>query len=246
MEQQQETLLKDHSDLEKGAYIAAIASLATADHQASEEEVEYLVALGESAGLSEAQKQLVAKAATEVTGDELKRALEVLKNSDLRFSLMTDLINFAKADQHYSDEERANIQQMAQQLNINQEQFSLLNEFTSKTADKQLEPGATESSDFLSSIGLGGLKEKLAKSGINVGTLGKGLLAIAGPIILGGLLKRGLGGRGGGSSMLGNALGGLGGVVGIGSLIGMLNGGRGFSNTGGLLSKVLGMGRQTF
>ena len=240
MEQQQETLLKDYSDMEKGAYLAAIASLATADRQASPEEVEYLTELGESADLSEQQKQLVIKAATELSGEELKRALEILKTSDLRFSLMTDLITFAKADQHFSEDESTKIQQMAQQLNINQEQFGLLNEFTSKTADKQIEPAAAQSSDFLSSLGLGGLKDTLSKAGINMNTLGKGLLAIAGPIVLGGLLKRGLGGRGGASSSMGNMLGGLGGMVGIGSLISMLNGGRGFSNTGGLFGKVLG------
>ena len=240
MEQTQDVLLKDHSDMEKGAYIAAIASLATADHRASPEEIDYLMALADSAGLSDQQKRVVERAATELTGDELSRALEVLKTSDLRFALMTDLISFAKSDQHFSDEEQANIQSMAQHLNINQQQFSLLNEFTNKTADKQFEPGAAESPDFLSSIGLGGLKDKLAKSGINVSTLGKGLLAVAGPIILGGLLKRGLGGRTG-SSPLGNALGGLGGLAGIGSLIGMLSGGRGFSRTGGLFGKVLGM-----
>ncbi len=240
MEQQQETLLKDHSDLEKGAYLAAIASLATADRQASQEEVEYLGELADSAGLSENQKQLVEKAATELSGEELARALEILKTSDLRFSLMTDLITFAKADQHFSPEEQAKIQQMAQQLNINQEQFSLLNEFTNKTADKEIEPGAAQSSDFLSSLGLGGLKDKLSKAGINMNTLGKGLLAVAGPIVLGGLLKRGLSGRGGAGSGIGNMLGGLGGVVGIGSLIGMLNGGRGFGSTGGLFGKILG------
>ena len=241
MEQQQETLLKDYTEMEKGAYLAAIASLATADRQASPEEVEYLQELAESAGLSQQQKQVVVRAATELTGDELKRSLEILKDSDLRFSLMTDLISFAKSDQHFSEDEQANIQQMAQQLNINQEQFSLLNEFTNKTADKQIEPGAAQSSDFLSSLGLGGLKEKLSKSGINMNTLGKGLLAIAGPIVLGGLLKRGLGGRRGGTSGgIGNMLGGLGGMVGIGSLIKMLSGGQGFSRTGGLFGKALG------
>ena len=240
MEQQQEVLLKDYSDLEKGAYLAAIASLATADRQASEEEIEYLGELSDSAGLSDAQKRVVERAATELTGDELRRSLEILKDSDLRFSLMTDLITFAKSDQHFSEEEQAKIQQMAQQLNINQEQFSLLNEFTNKTADKQIEPGAAQSSDFLSSLGLGGLKEKFSKAGINMNTLGKGLLAIAGPLVLGGLLKRGLGRRGGSGGGIGNMLGGLGGVVGIGSLIGMLNGGRGFGSTGGLFGKMLG------
>ena len=39
-----EKLLKEYSDLEKGAYLGAISSIATADHSATEEEVEYIMA----------------------------------------------------------------------------------------------------------------------------------------------------------------------------------------------------------
>src|SRR5215213_10216965 len=107
--EQQEVLLKNYSDMEKGAYLGAIASIATADHSATEEELDYLMALADSAELSEQQKQVVTRAATELTPDELKRCIEILKNSELRFSLVTDLISFAKADGHYGEEEKAGI-----------------------------------------------------------------------------------------------------------------------------------------
>ena len=68
-----EKLLKDYSDLEKGAYIGAISSIATADHSASDEEMEYIMALAESADLSDEQKKAVSRAATELTGQELKK-----------------------------------------------------------------------------------------------------------------------------------------------------------------------------
>src|SRR5215213_5183703 len=99
--EQQVTLLKDYSDMEKGAYLGAIASIATADHSATEEELDYLMALADSAELSEEQKDGVARAATELTPDELKRCIDILKTSELRFSLITDLISFAKADGNY-------------------------------------------------------------------------------------------------------------------------------------------------
>src|SRR3712207_24361 len=124
MEQQQK-LLKDYSDLEKGAYLGAVASLATADREASEEELEYIRALAESADLSPEQHEAVVQAATELSGDELNRCLDILKTSDLRFSLITELISFAEADQHYTEEEKANVEKIAQHLNINQQQFSL-------------------------------------------------------------------------------------------------------------------------
>ncbi|HEY0679570.1 MAG TPA: TerB family tellurite resistance protein [Chitinophagaceae bacterium] len=249
--EQQEVLLKDYSDMEKGAYLGAIASIATADHSATEDELEYLMALADSAGLSEQQKSVVAKAATELSADELKRCLDILKTSELRFSLVTDLISFAKADQQYTEQEKANIEKIAQQLNINKQQFSLLDEFAEKTSEVNLEQvnveeAGTNQQGFLSSLGLGGLSDKFKSSGINMGSLTRNLLGIAGPMILGSLLSRGMRGRGGNAmggnlggmgGMLGGMLGGLGGRSGggFGSLIGMLSGGRGFSRSRGLL-----------
>ncbi|MGB8194902.1 MAG: TerB family tellurite resistance protein [Chitinophagaceae bacterium] len=253
--EQQEVLLQNYSDMEKGAYLGAIASIATADHQASEEELEYLMALAESAGLSDQQKEVVTRAATDLSPDELQRCIEILKNSELRYSLVTDLISFAKADQQYTEDEKANIERIAQQLNINKQQFSLLDEFTEKTAGAEVTPEATQEQGFLSSLGLGGLKDKMNNSGINMGSLTKGLLGIAGPMILASLMRRGLGGRrgtsgggllggGSGGGLLGGGgggglLGGLLGGGGFGSLIGMLNGGRGYGKSGGLLGRIL-------
>jgi uncharacterized tellurite resistance protein B-like protein len=243
--EQQETLLKDYSDHEKGAYFGAIASIATADHSASEEEIEHLMALADSAELSVEQKEAVRRAAVETSPDELRRCIEILRTSELRFSLVTDLISFAKADNHYSEEEKATIEGIAKQLDINRQQFSLLDEFAEKTSDVQAEPEQMQQQGFLSSLIPSGLKDKLSQSGINVGSLTKGLLGIAGPMILAGLLRRGLGGRGGGG-LAGRAGGGLlGGLLGggrgggLGSLIGMLSGGRGFGRSGGLLGRIL-------
>ena len=39
------TVLEGYSDQEKGAYLGAVASIATADRQASAEELEYISAL---------------------------------------------------------------------------------------------------------------------------------------------------------------------------------------------------------
>ncbi len=46
------------------------------------------------------------KVATELSGDELTRCLDILKTSDLRFSLITDLISFGQSDKNYSDAEK--------------------------------------------------------------------------------------------------------------------------------------------
>ncbi len=57
----QEQILEGHSDIEKGAYLGAIASIATADRQATKEEEEYIEALCDAANISPTQKEAVLK-----------------------------------------------------------------------------------------------------------------------------------------------------------------------------------------
>ena len=227
-------LLKDYSDLEKGAYLGAISSIATADHAASDEEMEYIMALADSADLSEEQKQAVRRSATELTGQELKRCLDILKGSELKYSLVTDIISFAEADKKYTDEEKANVEKISQYLGINQQQFNLLDQFVKKTAEVNPEPEEVAKPNFLSKLGL---DQKFQKSGINVSSLTKGLLGIAGPLILANLM-RGRKNRGVGSTLNPFSTGGGGG---LGSIISMLSGGRGFSRTGNMFNRVFGL-----
>lgn len=229
-----EKLLKDYSDLEKGAYLGAISSIATADHSATEEEVEYIMALADSASLSDEQKQAVRRAATELTGQELKKCLDILKTSDLKYSLVTDLITFAESDKKYSDEEKANVEKISQYLGINEQQFNLLDQFVKKTAETHPEPEEVTKPNFLSKLGL---DQKFKNSGINMSSLTKGLLGIAGPLILANLM-RGRQSRGMSSSL--NPFG-MSGGGGLGSIISMLSGGRGFSRTGNMFNRVFGL-----
>jgi len=237
-----ESILQGHPEQEKAAYLAAIAAIATADKQASPEELEYLSQLSDAAGLSDAQKQIVLNAGTEISGEELKRALDILKNSDLKYSLVTDLMSFAKADNNYSEEESQYVQRVAQHLGVDQKQFSLLNQFADNVKSSDATPQGIADSGFLS-----GLKEKMAGAGINTKTLMTGLIAIAGPILLSKMFSRRGGGSGGGGLLggLGGLLGGAAMAGGIGSLISMLGGsgsgsGKGMGSMGGLLDRVLG------
>jgi uncharacterized tellurite resistance protein B-like protein len=232
-------VLEGYSDQEKGAYLGAVASIATADRQASEEELQYIAALCDAADISEQQKEAVIRAANELSGEELKKCLDILKNSDLKYSLVTDIIAFAKADTNYATEEEQHVKEISQHLGVDQKQFSLLNEFTEKAATKDVPAEEKAKPSFLSSLGL---TEKLKNAGINTNSLMKGLLGIAGPMVLGSILSGAMRRRGRtGGSMFGS-MGGLLGGAGIGSLIGMLSGGRGFRNSGGLFGRILGRG----
>lgn len=228
----EKTLLKDYSDLEKGAYLGAISSIATADHSATDEEIEYIMGLAKSADLSEEQKQAVARAATELTGQELKKCLDILRDSELKYSLVTDLISFAESDKNYSEGEKANVEKISQYLGINQQQFNLLDQFVKKTAETKPEPEEITKPGFLSALGL---EQKFKSSGININSITKGLLGIAGPMILANLIT-GRKNRGAMSTMNPFSTGG----GGLNSIISMLSGGRGFSKTGNLFSRIFG------
>jgi len=230
-----EKILQGVSDLEKGAYLGAIASIATADRQASAEEMEYIAKLCEAAELSPQQQASVMRAATELSSEELTRCLEILKKSDLRFSLVADLMAFAKSDENYSEDEQKNVGTIADYLGVNEQQFSLLDHFAEKTKNLDATPQETQQPGFLESLGL---KDKFKNAGINGGGLLKGLLAFASPLILGGLFSKR---RASQSSGLGvNRRSGLFGGGGLSSLIGMLSGGNRFGNTGGFLNRILG------
>lgn len=251
----EEKLLKDYTDTEKGAYISAIASIATADRAASEDELDFLETLVEAADLSPEQRENVRNAAIETSEEDLRKNLDVLKGSELRFSLLTDIVAFAESDQDYSDAERSNIEEMARYLNINQEQLSTINQFVEKASTTEVSEEQVQQQGFLESLGMG---DKFQKAGINMGSITKGLLGIAGPMILASLVSKGLGGRGGGGlgGMLGGMLGGgragtnmqgggLGGMLGGsgGGLGGMLGGSGGIGSMlgGGGLGSIIGM-----
>lgn len=227
-------ILAGASPAEKTAYLTAIASIATADNAASETELTYLLNLADHAGLSDSDKAVVQQAALDTSGSGLKSALDQLKSSELRFSLVTDLIAFAESDNNLAPEEKEHIASVASYLGINKEQLEALNAYVKQAAEQPAEAFASAGSPagggLLDSLGIG---DKLQSSGINIGSLAKGLLSFVGPMIIGNLVSKGLN-RGGTSS---NA--GLGGLGDISSLVGSLTGGRGMSGIGGFLSNLL-------
>jgi uncharacterized tellurite resistance protein B-like protein len=249
-----ERLLEGHTDEEKAAYLSAIASLATADREASEEELTHIQELCREADLSPQQMNYVMDAARDVSGTELRRSLDVLKRSDLRFSLITDLIALAEADDEYTDEERRNIEQMANYLNVDQKQRSLLDQFVHRAAE-QHSGTDTSPTPSVNSLADGmGMRQDFSNAGLNMGSLGKGIFGMLGPMILGGIASKALGRRRGGmgGGMLGGMMGGglgsvLGGMVGggggmrggLGSILSGLSRSRNNRSMGGLLSRIL-------
>lgn len=244
----EEKILTGISDSEKGAYLSAIASIANADTEASDVEIEHLNALCEAADLSPEQTQKVIEAATSGNEAQLLQNLDLLKSSELKYSLVTDLFAFAKSDGNYSEEEQQSVSKIASYLGIDQTQFGLLGEVAEKTNDAAAT--GQDAQGFSSAFGMG---DKLKASGINSGSLLKGLISMAAPFIIGKMMSRNRGGSSSGGGILGqlggmlggNSRGGMsgggmlgGGGGGLGSLIGMLNGGKGMGGIGSMLGKI--------
>src|SRR4249920_535119 len=120
---------------QRTAYLGAIASLLTADQEASQAEVDFLSQLAQATGLSQQESQHVVDAALDADNATLTSDLTTLKSSDLRFSLVQDLISFAQSDGQYSDAEQDRIAQMAQFLGVSEEQFDALHQYQQAAAD---------------------------------------------------------------------------------------------------------------
>ena len=224
-------LLQDYSEQEKTAYLSAIASLATADRQASGAESQFLQALAQQAGLSGGATQQVLAAAQDANNQSIQQNLDILKNSDLRFSLVTDLISFARADGAYANDEEAMIGKMSQYLGINAEQKQTLETVVDQAASVPHDPQDPAKTGFLSSIG-----DKLSSVGIPKGALMAGLLSVVAPMVISKVMSSGNQSQNGYGDQS-NSDGGL-----LSSGMGGLLGGAAQSGMGGLLSGLLGSG----
>ncbi len=218
---------------QRAAYLGAIASLLTADQEASQAEVAFLSQLSQATGLSQEEAQHVVDAALDADNTTLTRDLTTLKNSDLRFSLVQDLISFAQSDGQYSDAEQDRIAQMAQFLGVSEEQFDALHQYQQAAADGQ----NVNDPRFLQQSGIGSLFSQLGLP--KGGGMLSGILATVGPMIL----QKILASHGGGRPGMGAAAGAPGG--GLMDILGQVMGGMGGGSpqrpaAGGGVMDVLG------
>ena len=239
-------LLQNYSEPEKTAYLSAIAALATADRQATAPEAEFLQRLAQQAGLSEGSAQQVLAAAQGSNNQSIQQNLDQLKGSDLRFSLVTDLISFARADGAYSNEEEAMVSKMAAYLGVNPEQKATLENVVDQAANVPHDAQDPNKQGFLSGLG-----DKLSNVGIPKGALMAGLLGVVAPMVI----SRVMGGSQNQGQPSGNMGGMLGGLLGGGMLGGLLGGGNnqqanqlpqqgsmGSSGLGSIMSVLGGLG----
>lgn len=211
--------------------MGALATIASADGHVSEDEIQFLQLTSEAAELPENLQQEVISIARNPSQISLQRCLDVLKGSPLRFSFITDIISFAKSDGQYTSDEQKRIAEVSNYLGIDQNQFSILDQFVDKANQAQEKGEDPTSQSFLNKSGFG---DMFKKSGISPAMV-TGMLGVLAPIVISGMMNRRRGGYGGG--MMGGGMGGglgglLGGLLGGGMAGGMM-GGRGGMYGGG-------------
>ncbi|MEM1135007.1 MAG: hypothetical protein AAGI07_04145 [Bacteroidota bacterium] len=158
---------------ERVAYLVTLASLAMADGEVEPAEKKLIETICEGAELDDAGKALVLSSIYDPEKALFTNNLGLLKDSDLRFHLMTDIILMIYAD---SEMEQAELEQAAKirlQLSISQQQYETLVQYV-KAARTFKDQGIIEG-EFLKQAGLEdafkkyGIPMEAFKSGHTVG-----------------------------------------------------------------------------
>ncbi|NEM98566.1 tellurite resistance TerB family protein [Pontibacter burrus] len=234
MEQEQTTLLKDYSQEEKGAYFGALAIMASADGKTTEEELQFLQLMAEAAELPQNVQQEVAQVAKNPDIINLEKCLDVLKRSQLKYSFVTDIISFAKADGQYTPDEQQRIKEVSEYLGIDQQQYSILDNFVDKADEAKKQGEDPTSQSFLNKSGFG---DMFKNAGISPAMV-TGILGILAPMVISGMMRRRGGKMGGIGGMMGGGL--LGGLLGGGMMGGGMYGGRNYGGGLGSIISILG------
>ena len=84
------------------------------------------------------------------------------------------------------------IEKVAIYLNVDQKQFSVLDQFVNKAATEDRTPEELARPDYLQSTGM---EQKFSNAGFDMASAGKSLFGFLGPVLLGSLAGGALGGR---------------------------------------------------
>ncbi|MEO1655833.1 MAG: hypothetical protein AAFU64_19990 [Bacteroidota bacterium] len=219
----------NQSEEVRTSYLVILSAVASADHENSEEEVAFMEQIAGVAGLKEDSLGVLKEAMTNPGSVDLKAHLDNFKGNDLKFALITDLLNLAHKDGELESEEVVQIQKATAHLEINDEQFDALQQYV-KAANKEVDDqeGNAELNDtgelkgemnnFLQKTGL---DNTFSKAGIPTNnfqsgsTIGSFLTSAAFSVLKGYLSGGQQSGQGGSGSLLSGAMGSI-----IGNMLG--------------------------
>jgi|GEM_PF-2313735 len=165
------TFLKENEDI-RTSYLIVVATAATADRHNTPEEIAFVEQMALAANLSDDNRALITKAVADANSADVASHAAKFVNNDLKFSLVTDLLNLSYADGKLSDTEVAEISKIITALGVNQEQFDALKQYVeASNKEASAEGGNTlltadgqpkeQTNNFLDKIGLSGVFKSL-------------------------------------------------------------------------------------
>lgn len=124
-------------------YARVVASLASEDNDVDDGEIESIRGLCGALGLPPAATEGVLLFAREPNPDRVRESLDVLRDTDLALTLVTDLVALAMSDGKYHINERRRIHALAAMLLVQEQQISKIEDYIA---------GNLEGSDMITNV----------------------------------------------------------------------------------------------
>ncbi len=149
--------LSGYPEHEKVDYLCLIASMAAADSVISDDELTQLRTFCEAADIDAMDVGLILSAAADPTFLDIPAILQRLAGTELRFTLLSDLLFMAHADGIVSPEEDEDMQYIARHLDISPAQVAatelyVKNVFAAQEADETKKDWAAVGSEIAGAL----------------------------------------------------------------------------------------------
>jgi len=143
-----------YPEAERRDYLTVVASMAFADGEVSPEETKRIETMCEDFKLSEGSREQVHESAAKPNAAELGLILSRLRDSELRFALVVDLIDVATADGTVATGEEAELDSLAEELGITHGQLAMFKRYVLERRDSDTDEASPETIAGLASVGV--------------------------------------------------------------------------------------------
>ncbi|MCD4819911.1 MAG: TerB family tellurite resistance protein [Candidatus Cloacimonetes bacterium] len=141
--------LSQYSEIEKASYLSVVAAMMAADGEVCGEELSNLITLCKEVNVTEKTLGKVITIAEKSSPESLIDFLKFLSTSDLRFTLITDIIFMAYADNKITSQERLEVNRIAEYLNVNNTELSSIWDYIEAVINADMEGKSKDKIKFI-------------------------------------------------------------------------------------------------
>ncbi len=160
--------LLNYTEEQRAAYLTVLSSLSLADGEVDDEEAQLVEQMCKDSQLSFKPKMQVLNALYTPDDTDVEASLDTLKETDLKFSLVADILKLVQADGEFTPDEVKEVAMLKSSLLLSDAQYDAVNKYV-EMASSLTSEGIT--SDFLEKSGL---DKKFAELGIPADTFSAG------------------------------------------------------------------------